>query len=206
MSPLKHRQLHRRDVIASLGLLLGTGPLALAQLEAPAQRLIAQARTQIGVTTHYDPAYRRLDYPGGDVPRERGVCTDVAIRAFRDAFAFDLQRAVHEDMRADFRAYPAIWGLSRPDRNIDHRRVPNLETFLTRQGARRSDTDFAPGDLLTCRLPGNLPHIAIVSDSKGRDGLWQVIHNIGAGTREESLIGQYEREARFTFFPATPAP
>ena len=193
----------RRSALAGLFSL----PLVSARIEAntsldPAQRLIQAARHQIGVTTVYDPAYVLLAYPGGDVPTERGVCTDVVIRAYREAFGFDLQRAVHEDMASAFEAYPAIWGLTRPDRNIDHRRVPNLETFLRRQGAERERGDFAPGDLITCRLPRNLPHIGIVSDRRAGDGTPTAIHNIGRGTEETPLVGRFERERRFRFFPA----
>lgn len=199
---LARMRLSRRTVLCStLGLPLLGAHLQPRKSEPPAQRLIQAARTQIGVTTLYDSAYVRLGYPGGDVPTERGVCTDVVIRAFRAAFSFDLQRAVHEDMARAFEAYPAIWGLTRPDRNIDHRRVPNLETFLRRQGAERERGDFAPGDLITCRLPRNLPHIGIVSDRRAADGTPAVIHNIGRGTEETPLIGRFERERRFRFFP-----
>jgi len=155
-------------------------------------KLISAARKQIGVTLAYDGAYQSLTYPNGDVPRERGACTDVIIRTYRDAFNFDLQKAVHEDMRAHFSTYPANWGLSRPDRNIDHRRVPNLETWLARKGAKlplpEASSALKPGDLVTMRLmPGNLPHIAIISDRVSAAGMPLLIHNIGAGTREEPL-------------------
>lgn len=166
------------------------------------RNLIQSARTQIGVTTRYDPAYVRLEYPGGDIDRSKGVCTDVIIRAYRGAFDYDLQKAIHEDMRSNFSAYPKIWGLTRPDRNIDHRRVPNIERFLKRSGHESRADDWQAGDLITCRLPGNLPHIAIVSNQLGPDGLPKVIHNIGRGTREEPLIGLYSNERRFRFFPA----
>ena len=180
-------------------------PLAPSVLPPPRpwpEQLIEAARAQIGVTVSYDPAYRGLDYPMGDVPRTTGVCTDVVIRAYRDAFGIDLQKRVHEDMRAAFAAYPDIWGLTGTDRNIDHRRVPNLETFLTRADAARADLDWQPGDLMTCRVPGNLPHIAIVSDRRHRSGRLLVIHNIGRGTREEDLLSQYDAERRFRYPPA----
>ena len=193
----------RRSALAGLFSLPLLSPrIEYAPEVAPADRLIDAARARIGVTTLYDPAYVQLSYPGGDISSERGVCTDVVVRAYRAAFGFDLQRAVHEDMAHAFEAYPAIWGLTRPDRNIDHRRVPNLETFLRRQGAERERGDFAPGDLITCRLPRNLPHIGIVSDRRTDDGTPMVIHNIGRGTEETPLIGRFERERRFRFFPA----
>lgn len=164
---------------------------AQAQVPLPAKQLIKAARTQIGITRIYDGAYQSLSYPNGDVPRARGVCTDVIIRAYRDAFDHDLQKLVHEDMRGNFTSYPALWGLTRPDRNIDHRRVPNLEAWLTRRGAKLPLPDdvrqLEAGDLVTMRLPGNLPHIALVSDKVSDRGVPYIIHNIGAGTREEVL-------------------
>lgn len=171
------------------------------QVFPEATQLIAAARRQIGVTIDYDPAYVRLDYPMGDVPRESGVCIDVIIRAYRDAFGFDFQEAIHEDMRADFAAYPRTWGHSGPDRNIDHRRVPNLETWLTRHAMELAPADWQPGDLLTCRVDESLPHIAIISDKKTAWGEPYVIHNIGLGTREERLIGRFGQERRYRFYP-----
>lgn len=192
----------RRTTLAGLaGLPLIVSHLPRRPEPSPADRLVAAARAQIGETLHYDPAYVSLAYPGGDVPRDRGVCTDVIIRAYRDAFEFDFQSAVHEDMHAAFAAYPALWGLAGPDRNIDHRRVPNLEAFLARRGAELHPSAPAPGDLLTCRLPGNLPHIAILSDRHLPNGALAAIHNIGRGAEESALIGRYARERHFRFFP-----
>jgi uncharacterized protein YijF (DUF1287 family) len=161
------------------------------------EKLVAAARKQIGVTVRYDPAYSRLDYPGGDVPVERGVCTDVVIRAMRDGLAKDLQKLVHEDMRGNFGVYPKNWGLTRPDKNIDHRRVPNLKTWFKRQGYQLPPTavgdpaKFLPGDLVTCTVPPHLPHIMIVSDRKSAAGVPLVIHNIGSGTREEDRLFEF---------------
>ena len=181
---------HRRTFLLGLASL----PVARFARAAPltgSQKLIRAARQQIGVTLIYDGAYWSLEYPNGDVPRERGVCTDVIVRAYRDAFDFDLQDAVHQDMRANFSDYPKIWGLSRPDRNIDHRRVPNLEMFLKRKGAHLAMPDdireLTAGDLLTFRLPGNLPHIALISDRTTPQGLPKIIHNIGQGAQEDPL-------------------
>jgi uncharacterized protein len=152
-----------------------------------AARLIAAARAQIGVTIRYDAAYTRLPFHGGDVPRERGTCTNVVIRAYRDALGLDLQALVNGDMRAAFGAYPRTWGLSAPDRNIDHRRVPNLRTWLSRHGAALpvpgGARDWRPGDIFTS-LIGHSTHIGLVSDRRGPDG-WLIIHNIGAGACEE---------------------
>jgi uncharacterized protein len=149
----------------------------------------------VGVTLTYDPAYSRLPFPGGDVPRARGVCTDVLIRAYRDAFGVDLQALVNADMRRAFGAYPRRWGLRRPDVNIDHRRVPNLQTFLSRKGAARTvtgnATDWLPGDIFTSMIDGRLPHTGIVSDRRGAGGRPLVIHNIGQGAREEDALFTY---------------
>ena len=154
--------------------------------------IVSAARGQVGKTTIYDPAYVRLDYPGGDVPIERGVCTDVVVRALRDALDMDLQKLVHEDMQAAFSAYPTIWGLKKPDPNIDHRRVPNLRRYLQRKGCSIAVTkekrDYAPGDLVTCTVPPNAPHIMIVSDRTTREGIPLVIHNIGGGAKEENRL------------------
>ena len=166
-------------------------------------RLVAAAEAQVGVTVTYDPAYARLPYPGGDVPRDRGVCTDVVIRAYRDAFGIDLQRLVHEDMRANFARYPRAWGLSRPDPNIDHRRVPNLQVFFRRQGralpADAGPATFAEGDLVTQMLPGNLPHIAVVTGQPGASGAPLVVHNIGGGARLEDRLLDFPITGRYRF-------
>ncbi|AGT09940.1 DUF1287 domain-containing protein [Paracoccus aminophilus] len=164
---------------------------APGQASAVAEAVIGAARAQVGQTVTYDPAYLRLAFPGGDPPRDRGVCTDVVIRALRDGAGLDLQRAVNRDMAGNFASYPQSWGLKRPDSNIDHRRVPNLQKLLTRVGAKLpEDVAFLPGDLVTSMLPGNLPHIMVVSDRAGRAGPL-VIHNIGAGAREEDALRRY---------------
>jgi len=161
-----------------------------------AEPLAEAARAQVGVTITYDPAYVSLAYPGGDLAPERGVCSDVVIRAFRKAHRLDLQQLVHEDMSAHFGTYPKLWGLSKTDRNIDHRRVPNLQTYFTRKGWKvpvsREPGDFQAGDLVTCTVPPNLPHVMIVSDKRSADGIRPlVIHNIGQGTREEDRLFEF---------------
>ena len=122
-------------------------------------------------TLTYDGAYTRIPFPNGDIPRERGACTDILIRAYRDAFGIDLQALVNADMTADFAAYPQQWGLSAPDPNIDHRRVPNLATWLERHRARlpipTNPADWRPGDIFTCRVNQNGTHIGLVSDRAG---------------------------------------
>ncbi|MEP4078980.1 DUF1287 domain-containing protein [Haloferula sp.] len=168
---------------------------ASSALADTGKKIATAARKQVGVTTVYDPAYVSLKYPGGDVPKECGVCTDVVIRALRVALDNDLQKLVHEDMRSHFSKYPKNWGLSRTDRSIDHRRVPNLKTYFKRRGFSKPVTkaaeDYLPGDLVTCTVPPHLPHIMIVSDKKTAEGVPLVIHNIGRGAREENSLFTY---------------
>jgi len=167
----------------------------------PKVEFVQAARLQIGKTLHYDARYRVLDYPNGDLPMDRGVCTDVIIRAMRSAFGIDLQQLVHEDMKRSFLSYPRRWGLKSPDKNIDHRRVPNLQTFFKRQGWELSVSekaeDYAPGDIVTCMVPLRRPHIMVVSDKKNGDGIPLVIHNIGAGAREEDRLFEFEHTGHF---------
>lgn len=186
---------------------------ALTALAAPAAaragspdwsgRLVAAAKNQVGRTVLYDPSYVRLAYPGGDVPGDRGVCTDVVIRAYRAGLGVDLQKLVHEDMARAFAAYPKTWGLKRPDRNIDHRRVPNLETFLTRKGAALPlSGTWQAGDLVTMRLlPGDLPHIVLVTGQRSALGQPLVVHNIGGGAQLEPIPTAARNIGRFRFSP-----
>ena len=163
-----------------------------------ADRLVEAALYRTTQKVRYDPAYVALDYPGGDVPADTGVCTDVVIRSYR-ALGIDLQPLVHEDMKASFSAYPKLWGLKRPDKNIDHRRVPNLETFFKRHDGRVNEGEgtYLPGDLITWDLDGNgLWHIGIVV---GPDTF---VHNIGAGPvletglRQWKVVGHYRYHQR----------
>lgn len=178
--------------------LIGSAAWSYSQTPIPISGadLAAAARAQIGITTFYDPAYVSLPYPGGDVPMERGVCCDVVIRAMRK-HGVDLQKLVHEDMKANFTAYPKNWGLRATDKNIDHRRVPNLMQFLSRKGKSlpisADDADYRPGDLVTWMLPGNLPHIGIIADEKapGTDR-HLVIHNIGRGAQCEDALRSFK--------------
>lgn len=177
--------------------------LAASPSDADSPEFVRTARAQTGKPGIYDGSYARIAYPMGDVPADRGVCTDVVVRAYR-AIGIDLQVLVHEDMQADFRAYPQIWGLGKPDPNIDHRRVPNLQRFFERVDARVRVTPFAsdylPGDLVTWMLPGNLPHIGIVSDRRSAaSGRPLVIHNIGAGPAEEDMLFNYPVTGHYRF-------
>lgn len=155
----------------------------------------------------YDGSYYPIPYPNGDVPAHLGVCTDVVIRSYR-ALGTDLQRLVHEDMRSNFAQYPSqrIWGLNSTDRNIDHRRVPNLQVFFTRHGKKLpvSDKgqDYAPGDLVTWMLPGNLPHIGIVTDKHSPlTGNPLIVHNIGLGPKLEDTLFLFEITGHYRYQP-----
>ncbi|CAN0601644.1 unnamed protein product, partial [Ectocarpus sp. 12 AP-2014] len=133
----------------------------------------------------YDPSYFSIDYPNGDVPSDKGVCTDVVIRAYRKT-GVDLQKLVHEDMKANFTNYPKIWGLISTDKNIDHRRVPNLMTFFKHKGAEKPITDnpedYLPGDVVCWNLGGAVTHIGIVVNKKSNNGnRYLIVHNIGSG-------------------------
>lgn len=162
-----------------------------------ADRLVEAALYRTTQKVRYDPAYVALDYPGGDVPADTGVCTDVVIRSYR-ALGIDLQPLVHEDMKASFSAYPKLWGLKRPDKNIDHRRAPNLETFFKRHDGRVKEGEgtYLPGDLITWDLNGNgLWHIGIVV---GPDTF---VHNIGAGPVLETGLRQWKVVGHYRYHP-----
>lgn len=198
---------HRRILFPIL--LLAGGALLPRAVADP---VVDAARSQVGITTGYDPAYRPLAYPGGDVPLQTGVCCDVVVRTLRAAHSFDLQRAVHEDMRDNFRVYPNRWGLKKPDRNIDHRRVPNLQTYFARRGWALSTTDtavsFLPGDIVTWDLGRGLSHIGVVSDRRSAAGVPLVIHNIGNGAQEEDVLRAWSITGHFrpVLSPASPSP
>jgi len=140
----------------------------------------------------YNGSYKKISYPNGDVPAYFGVCTDVVIRSYR-TLGIDLQKRVHEDMKAHFKSYPKNWGLKRTDTNIDHRRVPNLQVFFTRRGkalkVTQNPKDYQPGDLVTWKLNNNLPHIGIVVNRRSKDGKRPlIVHNIGLGPRLEDML------------------
>lgn len=183
--------------------LAGARALAPAS-DAPGLRIARAARAQVGDV--YDPAYAVLTYPGGDVARGRGACTDVVIRALRAGAGVDLQRLVHEDMRRNWGQYPRKWGLARPDKNIDHRRVPNLDRFFRRHGAVLTNAPWRAGDLVRWELPSGLDHIGVVSDkTNAATGAPFVIHNLAVCAEEDCLTrwkitGHY----RFPVRPARP--
>lgn len=181
-------------IVALFAVVVLVGGTTAQEATALGTRVVVAARKQIGVTKEYDPAYVTLKYPGGDVPLRTGVCSDVVVRALRHV-GIDLQKTVHEDMRQNFSAYPQKWGLRGPDKNIDHRRVPNLMRYFERhhiavRGELNSPESHRPGDIVAWDLGNGVTHIGIVSDQKtGRTPL--IIHNIGSGAKEEDVLFQY---------------
>lgn len=152
----------------------------------------------------YDGSYRKIKYPGGDVPPGVGVCTDVIIRAYRQ-LGIDLQKDVHLDMLSAFSRYPKNWGLKRPDTNIDHRRVPNLQTFFSRKGlvltVSTDPEDYLPGDLVTWILPGNLPHIGVVTEHFSNDAKRPlIVHNIGQGPQLEDMLFEFKITGHYRYY------
>jgi uncharacterized protein YijF (DUF1287 family) len=166
--------------------------------------LINAAVNRTNHVVTYDGSYFGIGYPGGDIPKNKGVCTDVIIRSYRE-IGVDLQELVHLDMEKSFDVYPDYWGLNRPDTNIDHRRVPNLQTFFSRHGRKlpvsATAANYEPGDLVTWRLPGNLSHIGIVVNRKSADGVRHlVVHNIGQGPKREDVLFRYEITGHYRYF------
>lgn len=213
---LIHRRAAGPRLIGALAALALLGAQALwAQSDAPpdatpqaafADRLVDAALERTRHLVLYDGAYQVIEYPGGDVSPLKGVCTDVVIRSYR-ALGIDLQKRVHEDMKAHFSLYPSrrIWGLAAPDTNIDHRRVPNLRVFFARHGQSLPVTDnpadYAPGDLVTWRLSNGRPHIGIVTGHKTRAGTPRIVHNIGWGPRLEDMLFDYEITGHYRYAP-----
>ena len=168
------------------------------------ESLVDAAKLRLSHIVIYDGSYKNIPYPNGDVDDSIGVCSDVVIRSYR-TLGIDLQQLLHEDMQSSFNVYPKIWGLKKTDSNIDHRRVPNLETFFNRHGQNLAITknpkDYKPGDLVTWRLDGNLPHIGIVSDipSDTDPNRLQIIHNIGRGPQQEDMLFDYKIVGHFRY-------
>lgn len=165
----------------------------------------AMQRTNFNV--QYDGSYYAMSYPNGDVPENVGVCTDVVIRSYRE-IGTDLQQLVHEDMVSNYSAYPAqrIWGQNKPDTNIDHRRVPNLQVFFSRKGQvlpiSDSANDYKPAELVSWMLPGNLPHIGVVTDKiSQKTGNPLIVHNIGSGPQIEDMLFKYKITGHYKYSP-----
>jgi uncharacterized protein YijF (DUF1287 family) len=151
----------------------------------------------------YVPDYVSIPYPNGDVPAKTGVCTDVVIRAYRK-LGIDLQKEVHQDMKKRFSEYPKTWGLKSTDKNIDHRRVPNLQTFFKKHAKvlpiTQKPEDYKPGDIVTWMLPGNLPHIGIVVNKKSSDKKrFLVVHNIGSGQVAEDMLFDFTITGHYSY-------
>ena len=173
---------------------------------APPQlkQMLDGAIAQAGVTTSYDPSYVALDYPGGDVPEKTGVCSDVVVRAFRKA-GIDLQKEIHEDMKAARSDYPTKWGATSTDANIDHRRVLNLMAYFRRQGksvtVSYDAAEYLPGDIVAWDLTGGIDHIGIVTNMLSDSGdRYLIVHNIGAGTRVEDVLFDWTIKGHYRFF------
>lgn len=175
--------------------LLFTSTVALAQDDFYI-KLAGSALALTKQTVQYDPSYFEIDYPNGDVPADKGVCTEVIIRVYRK-LGIDLQKKVHEDMKSNFKKYPNKWGLTKPDRNIDHRRVPNLMTFFSRHGVIKTISsdpkDYQSGDIVCWDVGGGVPHIGIVSNIKSDDGQrFLIVHNIGNGQVLEDCLFSFK--------------
>ena len=185
---------------------LQTTGASLSSQQAFLEKLSAAAIERTHHAVRYDPQYVRIPYPGGDVPAGTGVCTDEVIRAYR-ALGIDLQKEVHQDIVANFSAYPnqRRWLLAQPDSNIDHRRVPNLMVFFGRKGTTLPnsvrDEDYGPGELVTWDLGGGVPHIGIVVDRKSpASGRYMVVHNIGAGPKLEDVLFSWKITGHYRYF------
>jgi len=189
-------------------LLLGCTNTPTVLVSAPAKKdFYGKLSDAALLITHddvvYDPTYYQIAYPNGDVPKDRGVCTDVVIRSYRK-LGIDLQKEVHEDMAANFASYPKSWGLKSTDTNIDHRRVPNLQVFFTRKGEVRTVSDkaadYKPGDIVTWMLAGNKPHIGIVVDKKNTAGnRYLMVHNVGTGQVVQDCLLSYKIAGHYRY-------
>ena len=175
-----------------------------AEVSPTIKQVIEAGQEQTKYTFYYDPSYVTIDYPGGDVPLERGVCTDVIVRAFRKV-GVDLQKVVHEDMKQNFAVYPTKWGLKEPDTNIDHRRVRNLRTYFERKGKALAVSDqpgdYLPGDVVTWDLGGGVDHIGMVSNVWSDAARhYMIVHNIGNGAKVENVLFAWKITGHYRYF------
>ena len=171
-----------------------------------AEKLSNAAISIIDPSIDYDPAYFSIEYPNGDVPKNKGVCTDVIIRSYRK-LGIDLQKEVHEDMIENFSKYPNLekWGMTKTDTNIDHRRVPNLEIFFERNGQKLSITqdpkDYKTGEIVTWLINNKLPHIGIVTSKKSSDGKRNlIVHNVGNGQVLQDCLFEYKIVGHYRYW------
>jgi len=194
-------------LLVAAGCSHNSDPLATAEripVSGKTKLVIDDALDQTHHTVRYDPAYVRIDYPGGDIPIERGVCSDVVVRAFRKS-GVDLQKNVHEDMMRNFSAYPQRWGLTEPDANIDHRRVPNLMKYFERMGKAKAITyntnDYQPGDIVVWDMGGGLSHIGLISNLRSASsGKLMTIHNIGRGAQIDDRLFDWKIIGHYRYF------
>ena len=200
-----HRLIMKR-LIAALLLCIPVLAFGFRAGEPPSfsKKLVAAAIERTKHDVRYDGSYRKIAYPNGDVPDDLGVCTDLVIRSYRK-LGIDLQADIHEDMSQNFNQYPKLWGLTRPDTNIDHRRVPNLQTLFTRKGivlpVTKNPDDYRAGDIVTWMLPGNLAHIGIVSNLHTRFGHHPlIVHNIGSGPVIEDMLFDYRITGHYRYY------
>ncbi|WP_109399815.1 DUF1287 domain-containing protein [Proteus sp. TJ1640] len=194
-----------RIMVLSFLLLLIIPFSSAKAITAEQNKKLVEYATDLPRAVIYDSDYRKIDYPNGDVPAYKGVCSDVIIRSYR-GIDIDLQKLLHEDIKAHFSAYPSkrMWGLNKPDTNIDHRRVPNLEVFFTRKGKVKPITknakDYVPGDIVSWRLDNGRPHIGIVVNKKSWDNQrYLVMHNIGFGQVAEDVLFSWKITGHFTY-------
>jgi uncharacterized protein YijF (DUF1287 family) len=169
------------------------------------EKLAVAAISIVDPTINYDPSYFSIKYPNGDIPKNKGVCTDVIIRAYRK-LGIDLQKEVHEDMSANFAHYPNLkkWGMTKTDTNIDHRRVPNLEVFFERKGIKlfvsENAADYKTGEIVTWMINDKLPHIGIVTNKKSDDGERNlIVHNVGNGQALQDCLFSYKIVGHFKY-------
>jgi len=181
--------------------------IAAPEVKTFAEKLSDSAKERTNHVVIYNGAYRKISYPNGDVPNMYGVCTDVIIRSYRK-LGIDLQKNVHQDMQASFEHYPNFWSLKKPDANIDHRRVPNLQAYFTRHGTSfkvsTNPADYKTGDIVTWMLSGKLPHIGIVVDSRSSDGKRpMIVHNIGWGPKMDDMLFDYPITGHYRYQGST---
>ncbi|EJL66669.1 hypothetical protein PMI10_00247 [Flavobacterium sp. CF136] len=169
------------------------------------EKLSEAAISIIDPSIDYDPAYFSIKYPNGDIPENKGVCTDVIIRCYRK-LNIDLQKEVHEDMAANFSEYPNLkkWGMTKTDTNIDHRRVPNLEVFFERKGIKlpvsEDAKDYKTGEIVTWMINEKLPHIGIITNKKSEDGKRNlIVHNVGGGQVLEDCLFEYKIVGHYSY-------
>jgi uncharacterized protein YijF (DUF1287 family) len=202
----RHRQMRSYGLCCLLAISAASAGQISGHSQDRDQLLQKVVRAAIERTHHsvrYDPAYVRIPYPDGDVPADTGVCTDEIVRIYR-AVGIDLQKDVHEDMARNLSAYPKKWQGTRPDSNIDHRRVPNLMVFFGRKGESLPLTarlqDYRPGDLVTYDLGGGVPHIAIVVDRREWGGRYMIVHNIGQGPKMEDALFNWKITGHYRYY------